>query len=295
VRTFVQQLINGVALGSVYGFIAVGYSLTFGVLRVFNIAHGDIAIASAYVGLAVAEHGHANIWLVAVVVLLAGFVLGAVVERVCIRPVARGPWTAALLTTLGASMVIAGVIRSRFGADVRPLPLKVGQGTMSLFGIDVGKTYVFVLVTALVLTVAMELVLRRTVIGRWLRAISEDPENAELVGIPVPLVRLGTVMVSSALGAGAGLLLGVLLSGLTPGMGFTLAIKGLIVLIVGGLNSPRGAMVLGVFLGAAEVLTSAYVSSSLRDLVAYLLLLGILVVRPTGLFGRANELLGARP
>lgn len=293
-KLLLQLLVNGIALGAVYGFISVGYSLVFGVLKVFNIAHGEIAVGAAYVGLLVAR-SESNILVVAPVVVLAGCVIGAVVDRVCIRPVARGPWSAALLTTLGASMVIAGILRWRFGTDTSPMPLSIGSGTIEVFGLGISKTYLTVIVLALVLTVVLEVILTRTSLGRWLRAIAEDPENAALLGIRVPLVRLGTVTVSSGLGAGAGLLLSIMLAGLNPAMGLQLSIKGVIVLIVGGLNSPKGAMVIGVGLGVAEVLTAAYVSSSFRDLVAYGVLLAVLILRPAGLFGRAGQLAGVRP
>lgn len=294
-ETFIQQLINGVALGAVYGFIAVGYSLIFGVLRVFNIAHGDVAIAAGYIGLMLAEHGVQNIWLVAGGVIVAGMVLGAILDYTCIRPVARGPWSAPLLTTLGASILLAAAMRLIFGADVRPLPINVGMGTVEIFNISIGKTYLFVIAGAIVLTVALEYTLARTTVGRWLRAVAEDPDSAQLLGIPVGRVRLGTVMASSALGGGAGLLLGLLLSGFAPSLGLSLGIKGLVVLIVGGLGSARGAMLVGVGLGVAEVMTSAYISSTYRDLVAYLALLLVLMLKPAGLFGAVNELVGERP
>lgn len=293
--TFVQQAFNGVAVGAIYGFVAVGYSLIFGVLKVFNIAHGDVAILAAYVGLVVVGAGIGNVWVVALIVLASGALLGALVDRVCIRPVSRGPWSAPLLTTLGAAMVLAGAMRMIFGPDVRPFPLEVTTGTMEILGISVGRIYVIVAFSAVALTLIMEFVLARTAVGRWLRAVSESPADAATVGIPVAGVRLGTVMVSSALGAAAGLLLAVLLGGLAPAMGLTLAIKGVIVLIVGGMASPRGAMVVGVALGTTEALTAAYVSSSLRDLVAYAFLLVVLVIRPAGVFGNAKALVGVRP
>lgn len=293
--TFLQHAFNGLAVGSIYGFIAVGYSLIFGVLRVFNIAHGDVAILSAYIGLALVAAGFGNIWLIALVVVLAGVVLGALVDRLCIRPVARGPWSAPLLTTLGAAMVLAGLMRVIWGADVRPFGARIATGNVELFGILLGKTHLIVLVLAITLTVVLELVLVKTFIGRWLRAVSESPENASLLGIPVASVRLGTVMVSSGLGAVAGLLLALLMAGLAPAMGLTLAIKGVVVLMVGGMTSPRGAMLVGVALGVTEALTAAFVSSSMRDLVAYVFLLAVLVFRPAGLFGRAQALLGVRP
>lgn len=283
---FVQQLVNGLALGTTYSLIALGFVLVFGVLRVLNVAHGDVVILGAYAGLVAGTALGGNFFAAAAAAaVVAGGVAGWLLERLAVRPVS-GSELAPFLTTLGGAILIQGVLRTVFTAQPRGYPITIAAGSVDVGGVIFGNTQAFVVLIGAVLLVVFDWTLHRTQLGRNMRAIAENPAMASSLGINAQRLRTWTLVFASALGG----LTGVLLSGVygivTPTLGIGLGLKGLIILIVGGLGSFRGAIAVGILLGLAEVLVAAFVSSDLRDVVAFLLLVVILLVRPTGLFGK---------
>jgi branched-chain amino acid transport system permease protein len=281
----VQQLVNGFALGTTYALLALGFVLVFGVLRVLNVAHGDVVMLGAYSGLVAANHTGNNLFAAIAAAILVTGAAGWLLERIAIRPVSGSEMTP-FLTTLGAAILIQGILRTAFTAQPRPFPINFAPGSLDIGGILIGKVQLVTIVVAGALVVICDTVVHKTQLGRRMRAVAENPKMAASLGINALRIRVGTIVVASALAGLTGILLVRIYGIVTPTLGIGLGLKGMIILIVGGLGSFRGAIAVALFLGLAEVLVSYYFSSGLRDVVAFLLLVGILLLRPTGLAGR---------
>jgi len=280
-----QQLVNGVMLGSVYALIAIGYTLIFGVLGILHLAHGEVFMVGAYLGLLCALRLSQNI-VVAILVAMAGTaLLGLLIERVALRPVRGSHYLAPLATTIGAGIVLQETARWAFGPEQRGFPSAVGVRIWELGPVRISSVQVFILTTALVLMAALHLFLSRTEAGRCLRAAAEDPMVASIHGVNVGRVILQTLVVGSAMAGAAGVLVGLAYNSVDPFIGVQMGIKGLVVMIIGGLGNVSGAMVGGLLLGVLEVVGVSYLASSYRDAFAFGALVLILLVRPEGLLG----------
>jgi branched-chain amino acid transport system permease protein len=279
-----QQAANGLLVGGSYALVAIGFTLIFGVAGILNLAHADIFMVGAYAGavaLAFVPGGTA----VAIVAAVCGSMLaGAAVERFALRPVRGGAFLAPLITSIGASMILQNLAVRIFGA--RSLPFAVGfqPGFVRIGDIQVSTIQLVMFVVALVLMVGVRLLVSRTAFGRAIRATAEDGEVARLLGIDVNRVILLTIMLGSALAGVAGVTIGASYNTVSPFMGVTFGLKGLVVMIVGGVGSITGAVVGGLLLGVIEALAVGFISSAYRDAVAFGLVLVILLVRPRGLF-----------
>jgi branched-chain amino acid transport system permease protein len=290
VSFFLQQLINGLALGTTYSLIALGFVLVFGVMKVFNAALGGLVVLGAYAAWFVSSHSTPNIVVALAVALVVTMAAGFVVERVAIAPVAGRNQLASFLTTLGCAILIEGVLRTYFTAQPQAFRVSFPSAVIEVGGLSVGLRQLCVIALAGVLIVACDQVITKTAVGRRLRAVAEDPPMATSLGINARRVRLLTVAAASALAAVTGVLLGVSYGSITPTMGLGLMLKGFIILSVGGMTSFRGAALVGVLLGVAEVMTTAYAPELPRDAFTYGLLVLVMLARPAGLFGRRSAI-----
>lgn len=289
---FLQQLVNGLMLGSTYALVAIGYSLIFGVLRLLHFAHGEVFMIGAFVGLEAVLVAHAG---PITAILLAAFccaLLGIAIELVAFRPIRRrrGGLVAGLVSSLGVGLVLQEVMSNIFGTQQIPFPPQFSGQLYSFGGVQISSTQVFILLTAGVLMLALNFFLSRTRYGMAMRAISEDMEVASTLGVRVDLLVLVTFAVASALGGVAGVLVGFAFNSVSPYMGVGMAIKGVAVMLVGGLGSIYGAMVGGMILGIVEVLSVGYLASSYRDGFSFALMILVLLVRPRGLFSTGQRL-----
>jgi branched-chain amino acid transport system permease protein len=290
---FLQQLLNGIAWGSIYALIALGYTMVYGVLKLINFAHGEIymvgAMAGYYAAHAFGFAAEPSLWgLLAVLVLsmAACAVLGATIERVAYRPLRGAPRLASLITAIGISLLLQNGGQLLFGADPKFFPsLVAAREVVRVGSLAVSNIQLFVFGTAMALMVGLELVVTRTRFGRAMRAVSVDAPAAALMGVPVDRVISGTFMLGSALAAAAGILVGLSNPKIDPLMGLLPGLKAFVAAVLGGIGSIPGAMVGGLLLGVVETLISAYVSSTYRDAIAFVILIAILLYRPTGLFG----------
>src|SRR5262245_41575850 len=281
-----QQLTNGLMLGSTYALVAIGYSLIFGVLRLLHLAHGEVFMVGAFAGLVVA------LWvslgpLVAVFGGLVGAgVLGVVLELVAFRPIRRrgGNYLAPIVSSVGAGLVLQEVMTKLFGAEQVGFPRQFVGTVYDLGPISVSSSQIFIMAIAFVSMFALHLFVARTRLGVAIRATSENLEIASSLGINVDAIVMLTFAIASALGGIAGVLVGLNFNAVSPFMGIDMATKGMAIMLIGGLGSIYGAMAGGLLLGVGEVLSVAYLASSYRDAFAFGLMNIVLLVRPRGLF-----------
>lgn len=288
---FWQQMVNGITLGSTYSLIALGYTLIFGVLNIVNMAHGEIFMFGAFVGLMVALH--ANVGLVGALVsaMAAGAVLGYLMEVLALRPLRRRKVSelAPLISTIGVSIFLESLALRLFGAEAQSFPSVSSTQVFDIAGVKISMVQILILAISCGLMVVLKFWLEKTQLGKSIRATSENIETANLLGIDTKKIIILTVMLASALGGGAGVLVGLAFNAIEPTMGVTMGFKGLAVLILGGLGNITGAMVGGLMLGVAEVFSVAYGASSYRDAVAFGMIILLLFLRPEGLFGSKEQ------
>lgn len=288
---FWQQMVNGITLGSTYALIALGYTLIFGVLNIVNMAHGEIFMFGAFVGLMLATHFNVGIFGALVGAMVAGAGLGYLMERLALRPLRRrnAPELAPLISTIGVSIFLESLALRLFGPQAQSFPLIYSTQLFEIGGIKISAVQILILAISFSLMLVLRFWLSKTRLGKSIRATAENIETANLLGVDTQKIIVLTVMLASALGGGAGVLVGLAFNAIEPTMGITMGFKGLAVLILGGLGNITGAMVGGLLLGVAEIFSVAYGVSSYRDAVAFGLIIVLLFIRPQGLFGSQEQ------
>jgi branched-chain amino acid transport system permease protein len=284
-----QQLVNGVVLGATYALIAIGYTLIFGILRVLHLAHGEVFVAGALAGLAVTVASGGSLALALAASVAAAVGAGILVERVALRPLRAAGHLAPILSTLGVAVIVQDLAVKAFGGEPIGFPEFAQPRMYKLGPLTVSGTHLAILAITALLVAGLHLLLRRTRLGRALRATAESPTLAALLGIRTRQMAFCTIVMASALAGAAGLLVGLATNVVLPSAGFEVTLKGLVVMLFGGVGSVAGALAGGIILGLAEVLSVAYLASSYRDAFAFLLLIAVLLVRPRGLFGARGE------
>lgn len=283
-----QQVVNGLSTGSIYALFAIGFALVFGVLDRLNLAHSAVFTAAAFLGIELVATVGMPLWLALPAVLAAGAAAGLLIERLAFRPLAGRPDAhfAGLISSIAVGGILAALLLARYGPDTRRFPPQTFPATaFEVAGARVTVLQLVILAVALGLLLGLAYLVTRTDLGRAMRAIAEDPRAARVLGVNVNRVTAVTFAISSALGAAAGVLFALHVNTATMGMGLAIELKGLAVIIVGGMGSLRGAMAGGLLLGVAEVFAVQHIGSSWRDAVAFGLLFAILLLRPQGLFG----------
>jgi branched-chain amino acid transport system permease protein len=287
-----QQLLNALTLGSVYALFALGFTLVFGVLAVINLSHGALFMVGSYAALALVTKLQAPLWLALLGAMLVCGSLGLLVDVLILKPLRlrNAPHLIPMIATIGVSTMLTSTAQGLFGAEAMRFPEEtLPAGEFIVGTVHVRALEVAIVLIAFILMAVMFTILKRSQLGRALRAISESPKAAWLLGIPVERLFHATSFVAAALGGVAGVLIALDFNAITPGMGEPMLRKGIAVIILGGMGDIRGALLGGLFLGFAEVISKAYLSSQMGDAVAFGLLFLILLVRPSGLFGRQLE------
>jgi branched-chain amino acid transport system permease protein len=288
---FWQQMINGITLGSTYALIALGYTLIFGVLNIVNMAHGEIFMFGAFVGLILATKFNIGIFGALLGAMVAGAGLGYLMEWLALRPLRRQKVSelAPLISTIGVSIFLESLALRLFGPQAQSFPPVYSNQLFEIGGLKISAVQILILAISFGLMLVLRFWLAKTRLGKSIRATAENIETANLLGVNTQKIIVLTVMLASALGGGAGVLVGLAFNAIEPTMGITMGFKGLAVLILGGLGNITGAMVGGLLLGVAEVLSVAYGVSSYRDAVAFGLIIVLLFLRPQGLFGSQEQ------
>ncbi len=285
-----QQLANGIVAGSTYALFALGFTLMFGVLGVINLTYGFYFSAGAFLALYLTAEG-APIWLAipaaSLGVGLAAIVLDAVLLTRLRR--SKAPELASLMVTLGATLFLYSAATAIFGTDIRRFPPAVFQGGAFEFqGVRLTLSALLIIGTAAFSVAALMLVIRGTRMGLAIRALAENGDAAQLMGVNAGAVIRLVSFICGALGALAGILVGLNYNAIQPYMGETMMLKGFAVIILGGLGDVRGALIAGLAVGLLESLTAGYYASSWKDAVGFILLVLTLWIRPAGLLGRAS-------
>jgi branched-chain amino acid transport system permease protein len=272
-------------LGGAYALVAIGYTLIFGVLNLLHLAHGEVFMVGAYVGLALALAGFPA-WATLGGAMLAAAVLGVVVERVAFRPVrSRGSHVTPLMTTIAVGLVLQHAVVKLYGAEPVAMPAPFAAASIDLGPLTLSTLQLLIFGTSVALMILLEVFLRVTATGMAIRATAENATVAGLMGINISLAIVVTFAIASALAGAAGVLLAWNFTGLSPFFGVKVGLKGLAIMLLGGLGNVTGAMVGGLVIGIVEVLSVAYLASSYRDAFAFAVMIVILLVRPTGLLG----------
>ncbi|MEJ2432033.1 MAG: branched-chain amino acid ABC transporter permease [Pseudolabrys sp.] len=280
-----QQLINGLMLGASYSLVAIGYTLIFGVLNLLYFAHGEVFMIGAFVGLYMVTLGGANIYVALLGAMLASALVGVIAVYISVRPVSKDHPLAPLISTIGLTIVIQNLAIYIFGGQQVAFPDTISDTLYHIGPVTISSVQIFILTVAVVLMALLWLFIERTKMGRAIRATAENHETAALLGVDVNRVVLMTFIIGSGIAGIAGVLDGIKNSGISPFMGIGAAVKGLIVMLLGGLGNVFGAMVAGLLLGMIEILTSAYIGTTQRDFFSFAILILILLYKPTGLFG----------
>ncbi len=293
-----QQLVNGLTLGAVYALIALGYSMVYGILQLLNFAHGDVYMIGAFVGygvltvLAPRSGLLLPVWAIIPAMLLAAMLLsgllGVLIEWFAYRPLRNAPRIAPLISALGMSFFLQNAVLLTLSASFRTVRTEVLLPPR--LGIDLGPARIsavriLVIATAIVLMVALDYLVRRTRLGRAMRAVAIDREAAAMMGVDVDRVIVMAFFIGSALAGAAGVLVGLAFTQVWHLMGFTAGLKGFTAAVVGGIGNIPGAMLGGLLLGLAESLAVGFISPTYKDLIAFVVLVLVLLVRPTGLLG----------
>jgi len=291
VTYFLQQLINGLQLGFVYALIALGYTMVYGIVRLINFAHGDVFMVGAYLGFFALASWGLPFPLAILVAMVGCAVLGIVIERLAYKPLRNAPRISALITAMGVSLFIENFTNLNFvfGPTPRAFPRPFAVRTFCLGGVEITNVQLIVFGVAILLMVGLSLFVSRTKTGRAMRAVSQDKDTARLMGINVDTVISITFGIGSALAGAGGVLYGIAYPQIQPLMGIMPGLKAFVAAVLGGIGIIPGAMLGAVIMGVVETFTSAYVSSTLRDAVAFGILILVLLVRPTGLLGRSRS------
>ena len=285
---FWQQLVNGLTLGSTYSLVALGYTLIMGVLNIINMAHGEIFMIGAFVGLYLVTYLKVNIFVAMAGAMVASALLGCLMEMLALRPLRRKAVShlAPLISTIGVSIFLESLALNIFGPQSQAFPTELSAVQIQLGPIRITLVQIVILGISFGLMFVLRFWLAKTRVGKAIRTTAENVETANLLGINTNKIIFLTVALASGLGGVAGVLVGLSVNAVEPTMGLSMGLKGLAVLILGGMGNITGAMLGGLILGIAEVFTVAYGASSYRDAVAFGMIILILFIRPQGLFGK---------
>jgi branched-chain amino acid transport system permease protein len=280
----VKQLLNGLAAGSIYALIAVGYNMVYGVLELINFAHGDIYMVGTFICLSLLI-GKVPVIPAILLACIGGGLIGVLIERVAYRPIRNAPRVVPMISAVGAALVLRNIAQLIWGTETKPFPEVIPTNMIDVGIAEINSLQVIILALALALTGVFALIVRKTKLGKATRSVAQDIPAARLMGIEVNKIIQFVYFAGGFFGVAGGILFSMYYA-VWIGMGFLGTMKAWIACVIGGIGSLQGAFVGGLLLGVAEAFISGFVSSAYRDAISYALVMIILVVRPMGIFGR---------
>lgn len=290
--SFIQYLINGLSLGSVYAIIALGYTMVYGIAKMLNFAHGDVIMVGAYVSLITMAQAGVHPIIGVLIAMGVCTVLGIVIETVAYRPLLNAASSlAVLITAIGVSYLLQNIALLVFGANAQSFPSVIKWKGVSLAGgkLNISGEIIVTIAACLIIMVGLIFFVQKTKPGQAMRAVSEDKGAALLMGINVNGTIALTFAIGSALAAVAGVLLCSAYPSLTPYTGAMPGIKAFVAAVFGGIGSIPGAFIGGLLLGIIEILSKAYISSQMADAIVFAVLIIVLLVKPSGLLGKTIQ------
>ena len=293
--TFLQQLVNGVSLGSIYALIALGYTMVYGVLRLINFAHGDVYMLGAYTGyylsrkLKGAEPSLVSALLVMLGAMLACAIVGIIIERFAYRPVRRAARLTLLITAIGVSLFIENAAQLVFGPDPKFFPSLAPRADFLVGGVRLTSEQLTVIAVSFILMILLRFFILKTRTGKAMRAVSFNLDAAKLMGISTDGIIAVTFALGSALAAAGGVLIGMQIPKIDPLMGILYGLKAFVAAVLGGIGNVPGAVLGGLLIGTSEVMVVGYLSSTYRDAIAFGILILVLLLRPQGILGKVQK------
>lgn len=293
--TFLQQIVNGLSLGSIYALIALGYTMVYGVLRLINFAHGDVYMVGAYVGYYLSRRlqgrgpSLGSALLVMLGAMMACAILGLIIERLAYRPVRRASRLTLLITAIGVSLFLENAGQLVFGPDPKFFPSLAPRSDFIVAGVRVTSEQLTVIGVSFLLMVLLRLFIQKTRTGKAMRAVSFNLDTAKLMGISTDSIIAITFALGSALAAAAGVLIGMQIPKIDPLMGIIYGLKAFVAAVLGGIGNVPGAVLGGLLIGTSEVMVVGYLSSTYRDAIAFGILILVLILRPQGILGRVQK------
>ena len=289
--TFLFYLISGLALGSVYAIVALGYTMVYGIAKMLNFAHGDIIMAGGYVAFYACTKFNLPWYLCIIISVLACIILGVSVEKLAYKPLRTASSLSVLITAIGVSYFLQNSAQLLFGADTKIFPVLLTEGSFKLFNGQLIIPYltIITIIICVLIMISLTLFINNTKTGKAMRACAEDKGAAQLMGINVDTTISITFAIGSGLAAVASILLCSTYPSLSPTLGSMPGIKAFTAAVFGGIGSIPGALLGGVLLGIIENLTKAYISTQLSDAIVFAVLIVVLLFKPTGLLGKKQN------
>ncbi|WKY79728.1 branched-chain amino acid ABC transporter permease [Leuconostoc lactis] len=287
--SILQQLLNGVILGSIYALLALGYTMVYGIIKLINFAHGDVYMLGAYFGYFFIKIWHLNFFVALILSMIVSAGVGVLIELIAYRPLRHSPRIAVLISALGVSFLLENGMSYAVGSDKRAFPQAIATVQYHVGQLQISNIQLLIIGTAVLLMLALTLIVQKTKMGRAMRAVSADQEAAVLMGINVNRTISFTFAIGSALAAAGGVLIGLYYNNIDPLMGMTPGIKAFVAAVLGGIGIIPGAALGGWLIGILETLTQAVGLSDYKDAVVYGILILILLWKPTGILGNQGR------
>lgn len=281
-----QQLANGLILGSVYALLALGYTMVYGIIKLINFAHGDIYMIGAFMGYYLINTLHLNFFVALILSMVGTAILGVVIEFLAYRPLRNSTRIAALITAIGVSFLLEYGMVFFVGANTRSFPQVIKTVRYTLGPVSISNIQLMILGISILLMVGLQFIVQKTKMGKAMRAVSVDSDAAQLMGINVNRTISFTFALGSALAGAAGVLIALYYNSLEPLMGMTPGIKSFVAAVLGGIGIIPGAALGGFVIGLLETFATAVGLSDFRDAIVYAILIIILLVRPAGILGK---------
>ncbi len=283
----IQQLVNGISLGSIYALLALGYTMVYGIINLINFAHGDVYMIGAYVGFALTTYLHLSFFPALLVSMVVCGLLGVIIEKVAYKPIRNATRIAALITAISVSLFLEYGMMYFVKPDTRTFPNVLPSRQLSLLNgtviLDVRNIYIILITISLMLV--LQFIIHKTKVGKSMRAVSMDRDAAQLMGIDINKTISYTFAIGSSLAGAAGVLVGAYYNSINPLMGVAPGLKAFVAAVIGGIGVIPGAMFGGLFLGMTETMVSAFGGSLYKDAVSFAILIIVLLIKPTGLLG----------
>ena len=283
---WIQQLVNGISLGSIYALIALGYTMVYGIIKLINFAHGDVFMLGAFIGFYAIARWEMNFFLALILAMVLCAVIGVIIERVAYKRLRSATRIAALITAIGVSLLIEYTVIFFRGASPEAYPDVFSNKKFDIFGVQISTQSILILSVSIILMILLQFIVHQTKIGKAMRAVSHDADAAKLMGINVDNTISATFAIGSALAGAAGVIFGVYYTRIDPLMGVLPGLKAFVAAVLGGIGIIPGAMTGGLVLGVVETIVSALGYSLWRDAAAFVILILILILRPAGIFGK---------
>ena len=286
--TFLSNLINGISLGSVYAIIALGYTMVYGIAKMLNFAHGDVIMIGAYISFCSTAYLGLPPAAAVIIAMIVCTLLGIIIEALAYRPLRKASSLAVLITAIGVSYFLQNIALLIWGSTPKSFSSVVPFSSVALFGgrLIITAESIVTVIACIIIMIALTLFTKKSKMGKGMRAVSEDKDAAELMGINVNVTISVTFAIGSALAAVAGVLLCSAYPVLIPTTGAMPGIKAFTAAVFGGIGSIPGAMIGGILLGIIEIFSKSYISTNLSDAIVFAVLIIVLLVKPTGLLGK---------